>query len=182
MKTAIVCLADGFEECEGLLAVDLLRRAGVQVVTASVTGRREILSSHRVALLADVLAEEADFAAADLLVLPGGMPGTAHLEESGLVRTQCLAFAREKHLAAICAAPGILAGLGLLEGKPAACHPSVEDRMAGAVLTGRGVEHAGNIITGRGLGTAIPFALELIRTLTDGETADRVAAAICFAG
>ena len=182
MKTVIVFLADGFEECEGLLVVDLLRRAGVQVVTASVTGRREVVSSHQVALLADALAEEADFAAGDLLVLPGGMPGTAHLGESELVRAQCLAFAREKYLAAICAAPSILADLGLLEGKPAACHPSVEGKMAGAVLTGRGVEKAGNIITGRGLGTAIPFALELIRTLAGGETADRVAAAICFAG
>ena len=182
MKTAIVFLADGFEECEGLLAVDLLRRAGVEVITASVMGRREILSSHRISLLADVLAEEADYDAADLLILPGGMPGTDHLRESELVRAQCLAFGADKRLAAICAAPSVLAELGLLEGKPAACHPSVASRMGGAVLTGEAVAEAGNIITGQGLGAAIPFALRLIRVLTDGETAERVAAQICWRG
>ena len=182
MKTTIVFLADGFEECEGLIVVDLLRRAGVRVVTASVTGRREILSSHQVPITADVLAEEADYSAADMIVLPGGMPGTAHLGESPLVLAQCKAFAKDKHLAAICAAPSVLASLGLLEGKNAACHPSVEPKMAGAVLTGRPVETAGNLITGQGLGAAIPFALELIRILMDQETADRIADAICYRG
>ena len=182
MKTAIVFLADGFEECEGLLAVDLLRRAGVRVITASVTGRREVVSSHQVPITADELAENADYAAADMIVLPGGMPGTTHLGESAVVLDQCRAFARDKYVAAICAAPSVLAGLGLLEGKPAACHPSVEGKMAGAVLTGKPVETAGNLITGKGLGAAIPFALELVRILTDRETADRIAAAICYGG
>ena len=182
MKTVIVFLADGMEECEGLLAVDLLRRAGVKVVTASVMGRREITSSHQITLLADVLAEEADYAAADMIILPGGMPGTAFLGESELVRAQCRAFAADKLAAAICAAPSVLASLGLLEGKPAACHPSVADRMHGAVLTGKGVETAGNLITGQGLGAAIPFALELIRILTDEETAREVAGKICWPG
>ena len=86
-------LADGFEECEGLLAVDLLRRAGVRVITASVTGRREVVSSHQVPITADELAEQADYAAADMVILPGGMPGTTHLGESPVVLEQCRAFA-----------------------------------------------------------------------------------------
>ena len=180
MKTVIVFLADGMEECEGLLAVDLLRRAGIQVSTASIMGRREVTSSHQITLLADVLAEEADYDGADMIVLPGGMPGTTRLAESHLVREQCLAFAKGKLAAAICAAPSVLAGLGLLEGKRAACYPSVADRMGGAVLTGRPVERDGNLITGQGLGAAIPFALELIRVLTDEKTANEVAGKICW--
>ena len=180
MKTVIVFLADGFEECEALLAVDLLRRAKVDVRTVSVTGRREVLSSHQVTVTADLLAEEADYAAADMVVLPGGMPGTLRLGESALVRDQCLAFAGDRYVAAICAAPSVLADLGLLEGKPAACHPNFEDKMAGAAVTKQSVAVAGNLITGQGLGAAIPFALELVRTLTDEETAQRIASAICY--
>ena len=182
MKTAIVLFADGFEECEGLLVVDLLRRAGVQVVTASIMGRREIVSSHQITLLADILAEEADFDAADLLVLPGGMPGTEHLRTHELVRTQCRAFAADRLLAAICAAPSVLAELGLLEGKEATCHPAFEDKMAGALVTRQGVSMAGNLITGQGLGAAIPFALELVRTLVGEEKAREIAGAICYHG
>lgn len=180
MKTAIVFLADGFEECEGLLAVDLLRRAKVHVITASVTGRREVLSSHQVPVTADALAEEVDYPSADMIVLPGGMPGTTRLGESSLVREQCRAFAGDRYVAAICAAPSVLADLGLLEGKPATCHPNFEEKMAGAAVTKKSVTVAGNLITGQGLGAAIPFALELVRTLTDEETARQIAAAICF--
>lgn len=180
MKTAVVFLADGLEECEALLTVDLLRRAGVRVITASVTGRREVLSSHSVPLGADALAEEVDYDRADLLVLPGGMPGTLRLGESPVVREQCLAFARGKLLAAICAAPSVLAELGLLEGKRATCHPSVEGRMAGAILTGEPVTADGTIITGRGLGAGIPFALALAEALAGREEARRIAEAICW--
>ena len=182
MKTVIVFLADGFEECEGLLAVDLLRRAKLNVVTASVMGRREITSSHGVTLLADTLAEEADFAGADMVVLPGGMPGTVHLGESPIVADQCRAFAQDKWVAAICAAPSVLASLGLLEGRRATVYPTFADRMAGAQVTGEPVTVDGNRITGQGLGAAIPFALTLIRVLAGPEEADRVAKAICWRG
>ena len=181
MKTAVVFFADGMEECEGLLVVDLLRRAGVNVITASVMGRKEIVSSHQVRLIADACAEEVDYDTADMIVLPGGMPGTAILGESEVVRTQCTVFAKNRLLAAICAAPSVPASLGLLEGIPATCHPAFEEKMRGAHLTGAGVTVAGNIITGRGLGAAIPFALKLAEILVDKETADRIAAAICFA-
>lgn len=178
MKTAVVFLADGFEECEGLLVVDLLRRAGIHVITASVMGRKEILSSHQVTLLADACAEEVDFRNADVVVLPGGMPGTTHLGENSIVCKQCTAFAADKYVAAICAAPSVLAGLGLLVGKHATCHPAVEEKLSGAIVTGEPVTVDGNIITGQGLGAGIPFALKLVEILTGKETADRIAAAI----
>ena len=182
MKTVIVFLADGFEECEGLLIVDLLRRAKIKVITASVMGRREIVSSHGITLLADELAEDMDFESADMVVLPGGGIGTKNLAESAIVLEQCRIFAASKLLGAICAAPSILAGLGLMEGKPATCYPTFADRMQGALLTDGQVAVAGNIITGQALGAAIPFALELIRHLKDAETAETVARKICWHG
>lgn len=180
MKRTVIVLADGVEECEALLVVDILRRAKIEVVTASITGRREILSSHGVRFLADALAEEVDFDGADLLVLPGGLPGTTHLAESALVREQCLAFAGNRLLAAICAAPSVLAGLGLLDGKPATCNPAFEGKMGGAVLTRGDVAVAGNIVTGRGLGAAIPFALELAGLLAGRTVAQETARAVGF--
>ena len=180
MKRTVVVLADGVEECEALLVVDILRRAGIDVVTASVTGSLDILSSHGVRFRADALAEDVDFDGTDLLVLPGGLPGTTHLAESALVREQCLAFAENRLLAAICAAPSVLAGLGLLDGKPATCHPAFEGKMGNAILSGANVSVAGNIITGRGLGAAIPFAIALLRALGEAQAAADVAGAIGF--
>lgn len=179
MKTAVVFLADGFEECEGLIVVDLLRRAGVNVITASIMGRREITSSHKITLLADSCVEDVEFQAADIVILPGGMPGTGYLGENAVVKEQCVSFAKNKYVAAICAAPSVLAGLGLLEQKDATCHPAFEAKMKGAKITKESVSVAGNIITGQGLGAAIPFALKLVETLVDRETADQIAAAIC---
>ena len=180
VKQAIVMLADGVEECEALLVVDILRRAGIEITTASIMGRMDIHSSHGICIQADALAKDVDFAEADLLVLPGGLPGTTHLAENALVRTQCLAFAKNRLLAAICAAPSVLASLGLLDGKPATCHPAFDPKMGHAILTHQGVAVAGNIITGQGLGAAIPFALALVETLLDGETADEIAQSISF--
>ena len=196
MKKVAVFLADGFEECEGLLVVDILRRADVEVVTASVMKRLQITSSHGVKLQADALAEDIDYDTTDMIVLPGGMPGTAHLSENKIVREQCIAFAEgniedvsagitgtidgKKYIAAICAAPSVLAELGLLEGKRATCHTNFEDKMAGAVVTRESVTVADNVITGQGLGAAIPFALKLVEVLADKKTAEGIAKAICW--
>ena len=182
MKTAVVFLADGFEECEGLLVVDLLRRAKVNVITASVSGKKEIISSHRVVILADELAEDIDYNPVDMVVLPGGMPGTLNLGESEIVRHHCVSFAAnpDKTVAAICAAPSVLGGLGLLQGKKATCYPSFEEKLTGAETTGDGVVVSGNIVTGQALGSAIPFALELIRKLCGDREAERVSKAICY--
>lgn len=182
MSKAVVFLADGFEECEGLLAVDLLRRAGCAVVTASISKQRQVISSHSVSLMADALAEELDFSDVDMIVLPGGMPGTSHLAGSAVVTAQCKAFAADpdKWVAAICAAPSVLGALGLLQGKRATSHPLFEQQLDGAAVTHEGVTVDGNLITGQGLGAAIPFALTLVKLLTGEATAEKIREAICF--
>lgn len=177
---AIVFLADGFEECEALIVVDILRRAGVETVMASVSDRLEVISSRDIIVKADALAAETDFSDADIVVLPGGRLGTENLSASGIVRKQCTAFASSKMLAAICAAPSALAGFGLLEGKKATCHPDFESQMAGAELTHESVTADGNIITGQGLGAAFDFAFELVRILTGEDTARQIRKAICY--
>lgn len=182
MSRVIVFLADGLEECEGLLVVDLLRRAGVEVTTASINGEKTIRSSHGITLMADITAEEADYEEADMIVLPGGKRGTENLSSNDLVKKQCLAFAEAKKAAAICAAPSIFAMLGLLEGKKATVHPGFEDKMYGAVLTHAPVTVDGNLTTGQALGAAIPFSLELIRQLEGEQAAEKVAKAICWRG
>ena len=178
MKTVIVFLADGFEECEALASVDLLRRAGINVITASVMGRMDVLAAHNVLIRADVLAEEADFASADMVVLPGGGVGTQNLSKSSIVKEQCLSFAKDKIVAAICAAPTVLAGLGLMEGRNATCYPGMESMMHGAVMVPEKTVTDGNIITGQAPGAAYAFALELITNLLGREAADKIAADI----
>ena len=179
MKT-IVFLADGFEECEALIVVDILRRAGIETIMASVMGRLEVESSRNIWVKADSLAEDVDFDTVDLIFLPGGRLGTENLEKSEIVKKQCLEFAEGKMIAAICAAPSILAGIGILEGKAATCHPDYEGKMDGAILTGKSVVVAGNIITGQGLGAAFPFAFELVKILVGSRKNTQIKNAICY--
>ena len=178
----IVFLADGFEECEGLLVVDFLRRAGLKVVMASIMGRRDVKSSREILIQADCLAENVDFAHAKMIVLPGGRIGTENLRKSDVVKEQCMSFARDKQVAAVCAAPSILAEFGLLEEKKVTVHPDFERHMEGAIITGDSVSVDGNIITSQGLGTTIPFALILVEKLAGEEAAKRIASAICYRG
>ena len=177
---AVVFLGDGFEECEALIVVDILRRAGVETVMASVMGRLEVDSSRHIKVLADALAEDVDFASADLVVLPGGRLGVDNLSESAIVKEQCKEFAANKLLAAICAAPWLLSKMGLLEGKKATCHPDFEGDMPGVNLTGKSVVTDGNIITGQGLGASFDFAFELVRTLVGEEKVEQIRKAICY--
>lgn len=176
----IVFLADGFEECEGLLVVDLLRRAGLKTIMASVMGRRDVSSSREILVRADCLAEDVDFEKAKMIVLPGGRLGTENLGMSDLVKEQCRRFAADKYVAAVCAAPSIPASLGLLDGKRATVHPDFRDSMADAVVMDESVVVDGNMITGQGLGVTIPFALELVKILVSEQEASRIAKAICF--
>ena len=178
----IVFLADGFEECEGLLVVDLLRRAGLKVVMASIMGRRDVKSSREILVQADCLAENVDFVKAKMIVLPGGRLGTENLSKSEIVKEKCLEFAENKHIAAVCAAPSILASCGLLEGKEATVHPDYMRKMNGAIVSDDSVTIDGNIITGQGLGTTIPFALKLVEVLVGVEVAERISQAICYRG
>lgn len=176
----VVFLADGFEECEGLLVVDLLRRAGLKVLMASIMGRRDVKSSREILIQADCLAENVDYSTARMVVLPGGRLGTDNLSNSDIVKEQCKAFAVDKKVAAVCAAPSILAGLGLLEGKRATVHPDFEDKMSGGITTSESVTVDGNIITGQGLGATIPFALKLVEIMVGKGMSEKITKAICY--
>lgn len=181
MKKAAVLLADGFEEIEALTVVDLLRRARVYVDTVSITEEYIVHGAHGINVQTEDLFEEVNFADFDMVVLPGGMPGTVNLEEHGGVRRLVKDFCEcGKFVGAICAAPSILGGMGLLKGKRAACYPSVEDKLPGAVIAKVPVVQDGNLITSRGLGTAIEFALKLIEVLSDKAKADEIAESIIY--
>lgn len=145
-------------------------------------GKKQITSSHNVVIVTDALAEEIDYEQVDMIVLPGGLPGTTYLSESIFVRRACIEFSKDRFIAAICAAPSVLASLGLLDGKKATCHPSFRDKLGNAVVSEEEVVVTNNIITGRGLGAGIPFALKLIEILTDSDVARRIADSISFKG
>jgi len=183
MAKVYVFFTDGMEEIEALTPVDLLRRAGADVVTVSITGSTLVNGSHKIPVGADCLIEDvASFDDADLLILPGGK-GFDSLGECAALQDALLAQNEKKKLiAAICAAPSILAKFGLLSGKNACSFPSVEPQLsaAGALVTRNPVEVCGNIITSRGMGTALPFALTLTKTLFTKQAADSLAASIVY--
>ena len=181
MKRVSVFLADGFEEIEGLTVVDILRRAGVQVDTVSVTGDRMIQGSHQIDVQADFLFEEMDFTQTDMLVPPGGMPGTKHLMEHKGLRSLLQAYDEQgQYIAAICAAPSIFGGLGFLNGRKACCYPSFEEKLEGAEVVQDAVCVDGHVVTSRGMGTAIPFALKLAGLLCGEEKAEEVGRSIVY--
>ncbi|MCD7956515.1 MAG: DJ-1/PfpI family protein [Lachnospiraceae bacterium] len=181
MTEVYIFLADGFEEIEGLTVVDLLRRAGVPIQMVSISESRKVKGSHGIEITADLLFDEIDANAAQMFVLPGGMPGTTHLaEHAGLAELLKEQAAAGKKIAAICAAPTVLGGLGLLKGHQAVCYPGLEDALTGAHTTENPVEICGNITTSRGMGTAIPFGLALVAQLRSQEAADQLAKSIVF--
>ena len=183
MPKAVIFFAQGLEECEGLLCVDILRRAGVEVTIAAVGGQKTVTSARKVNVVADALAEELDYTAFDACILPGGLPGVDHLKADATVRKVCTGYAAQgKVVAAICAAPTALAAFGVLQGKKATVYPGMDAPLtaAGAAYTGLPLTIDGNIVTGEALGAAIPFALALARILAGGETSDRVRKAIVY--
>ena len=173
MAKVYVFLADGCEEIEALTPVDLLRRAGIETCTVSIMGRKMIESSHGIRFEADALFEETDFSDGEMFVTPGGMPGSTNLAEYAPL----IALLKEKqdegrHLAAICAAPGVVLGdHGLLEGRKAICFPGFEEHLKGAEVVCRPVVTDQRVTTSRGMGTAVAFGLELVRILAGEETA-----------
>ncbi len=181
MKQVCVALAEGFEEIEGLTVVDLLRRAEIPVTTASVSGEKTVTGAHGIPVQADALFEQIDFSGMDMLVLPGGMPGTKNLQaHKGVADALKYMVAEGKEIAAICAAPSVLGGLGLLEGRRACCYPGFEEQLTGAEVCFDPVSESPQVITSRGMGTAIPFALALIKRLKDQETATRIGNSIIY--
>ncbi|MHB8127767.1 MAG: DJ-1 family glyoxalase III [Mobilitalea sp.] len=181
MAKVYIFLADGYEEIEGLTVVDLLRRANIDTIMVSVTGNLSVTGSHQITTITDVLYESADFKDADMLVLPGGMPGTINLmEHEGLDLLLKEFHAKGKRLAAICAAPRVLGTKGLLIGKNATCYPGNEEFLNGARVINTSVVTDGNITTSKGMGTAIDFALSLIKSISGEEEAVKIAKAIQY--
>lgn len=175
MKKAIVFLAEGFEEIEALTVVDVLRRGGVEVTTMSLTEDPYVDGAHGIEVLCDA-DNEYDPTDADLVVLPGGLPGADNLRASDLVCDTVKKYVVEgKLVGAICAAPYVLGELGVLQGKKATCYPGFEGKLVGADYTALRVERDGNIITGNGPSSALPFALALLAALTDEQNARKVA-------
>ena len=176
MPRVLVPLADGFEEIEAVTVVDLLRRAGVEVHTAGLSGRR-VTGSHGIAVEADRLLDGAEAGHYDMIVLPGGMPGADHLKHDPRVITLLRGFATEgRWVAAICAAPGVLAHAGLLDGRTATSYPGFLDDAPAKDLrrSDAPVVVDGRVVTSRGPGTAIDFSLELISLLLGPGAADTV--------
>lgn len=178
-------LADGCEEIEALTVADILYRAGVPCTKVSITDHLEVTSSHKITVLADTTVDALDWDAYDMIVLPGGIPGTPNLEACAVLMEHVKAFAasKDKYVAAICAAPSILAHAGLLKGRNATCNPCVTDELvaAGANHLAEPVVRDGNIITSRAFGTAIPFGLAILAALKNEAAAKAMADKILYA-
>ena len=176
-----VFLANGFEEIEALAPVDILRRAELEVKIVGVGGKT-ITGSHGITVTADIEEKDVTTDDMELMILPGGMPGTLNLEKSPIVTT-CAEYCAKNdiYLAAICAAPSVLGQAGILNGKKAACHPGFEEKLTGAEVFFSPVVCDGNVITSRGMGTAVPFGLAVARYFTDDATIEHVKAGLVYA-
>ena len=170
-----VFLADGFEEVEALTPVDLMRRAGIEVLTVGVTGE-VVNGSHKIPVKADITIDEIQLNdKIEMIVLPGGMPGTVNLQNDVYVdQTIDFCVKNDKYLAAICAAPKILGAKGLLDGKNAICFPGFEDELTGAKLVDDIVAMDGKIITAKGAGAALKFGLKIVETLVSTAEAEKL--------
>lgn len=181
MSKVCVFFGTGFEEIEALTVVDILRRAGIETEMVSVMGEQTVMGSHRIPVVMDKLLAEVDFDSADVLVLPGGLAGTKNLEACEALMDKVDAFVAEgRMVCAICAAPSILGHRGHLQGKRAISYPGFEEQLTGAQIVAEPAVRDGNIITGRGMGCSIPFALEILKYLTDEETATAMAEKIVY--
>ncbi|MBR0308677.1 MAG: DJ-1/PfpI family protein [Mogibacterium sp.] len=177
----LIHLATGFEEVEALTIVDVLRRGGVDAKSVSVTGERMVTGTHGIPVQTDILFEEADYDSCEMIVLPGGMPGAANLGAHSGLTDQIKSFAESgKKVAAICAAPMVLADCGILKGLDATIYPGMEEQLRDAKPTGANVTISGNIITGKGPALAMEFALALVEVLKGPETREQVAEGLLF--
>ena len=169
-------LATGFEEVEAVATIDVLRRAEVELTTVSVMNERAVEGAHGVRIEADKMFDEVDFSGADMLILPGGMPGTLNLgEHMGLTTLLRDHNKKGRWIAAICAAPSILGKMHILRNQQAVCYPGFEDQLEEAFVSKDRVMVSGNIVTSRGPGCTIEFALQIATILKGEEVAKAVA-------
>lgn len=174
-------LANGFEEVEALAPLDILRRAGCEVTTVGIGGGDSVVGAHGIAVGVDIPDTMFRDSGPEMIILPGGMPGTRHLDQSRTVDAALRSAANTgAYIAAICAAPMVLGKRGYLQGKKAVCFPGFEEYLTGAVLQPAGVKVVtdGKIITAVGMGAAVEFGLALVRVLKDDKTADALRSAI----
>lgn len=181
MSKVAVFFAEGYEEIEALTVVDICRRGGIETDMVSVTENLEVKSSHGVTVKMDKTFSGLDFDEYDMLVLPGGMPGTKNLEaHEGLMRQIDAFYAVGKYIGAICAAPSIFGHRGILKGRRACSYPSFESHLEGAEVTAGPVEVSDNVVTSRGMGTAIEFGLAILKIFCGEEKAADMAKAIVY--
>lgn len=176
MTKIAVQLANGFEEIEAVSIIDVLRRAEFDVTAVSITKSLEVTGSHNIKIIADQLFKDVDYELIDMIILPGGIPGATNLNKHSKLREQILDFHKNKKpLGAICAAPLVFGNLGILENKSATCYPGFENELVGATTTGENIELSDQIITGKGAGVAIEFALKIVEMFKGKELADELA-------
>lgn len=183
MKNAFVFLAAGFEEIEALTVIDVLRRAGINVQTVSITSALQVKGAHGVTVNADLLFDNTLFSNPDWLILPGGMPGATNLFEfsplQGLLKTQ--AESKDGRIAAICAAPAVVLGqLGLLKGEKATCYPGFENLIEGAEMIDAPVVVSNKFVLGNGPANALPWALSIVKEALGIEEAAKVASGMLY--
>ncbi len=177
-----VFLADGFEEIEALTVVDILRRADIDVKTVSINITNEVTGSHGITVKADILKTEASADGLEMVVLPGGIPGTPNLKNDETVNKFVMHCINEdKYVCAICAAPSILGEWRLLEGKTATCYPGFEESLKGATASAKPVCVDGKVITSRGAGTAAEFAFAIVSELKSAGTANQLRSGMIYA-
>ncbi len=181
MKKVAVFFGNGYEEIEALTVVDLLRRANIEVQCISIDNAKQVMGSHKINVEMDAGIDEVCFDSFDMLVCPGGMPGTKNLEACEKLTEQIKSFYEKgKLIGAICAAPSIFGHMGLLKGRKACIYPGMESELAGAEVVFDEVAQSDHVITSRGMGTAIAFGLKIIENLIDKETADNLGRAIVY--
>ena len=182
MKTSFIFLADGFEEVEALTCVDVMRRAGMPVVTVSINPGLEVTGAHGVKVLADSLWEDNDYSDAEWLVLPGGVPGAPNLAAHEALCDELVAQdERGGKVAAICASPAVVLGqLGILQGRKAVCYPGLEDSVEGVNWCDGQVAVDGHVVTGNGPAAATAFALMLVEQTVGADKAAEVAAGMLY--
>lgn len=172
-----VLLADGFEEVEAIEPIDIMRRSGIEVLTASVMETKSVTGAHGITVTADIMINEVNIKNAELLMLPGGGQGHELLDASGDVHALIdYAYENGIYIAAICASPSILGRNQILSGKKATCFPGFEKYLYGAEYTTDKTVTDGKIITARGAGAAADFGFEMVSVLKDKDTADKIKA------
>ena len=173
-------LADGFEEIEALCPLDLCRRVGIEAKTVSITDKNTVTGSHGITVISDLTAKDT-LGEFDMIVLPGGMPGTTNLGESPVVEKAILtALEKDLYIAAICAAPMILGKRGLLRGKEAICFPGFEKYLDGATVSDKKVVLDGKILTGAGMGVSHDFGLKIVEIFKGKDTADSLCSSVLY--